>query len=167
MQKSFTLLLIWGKTASNRSSDRELFWKKKCLLKSGRNPWKFLWRRFLHRYFSRISLCFLAICRVFLFFLFSISQNKYIRRLQACRLTLSKKRLWHRCFTMNFAKFLTTTFSQNTSGGCFHSISILLITCLSWTDSTSVSTYALCELYLQWRSCFPKTIYFANKVITP
>ena len=153
MQKSFTLLLIWGKTASNRSSDRELVWKKKSVyLKSGRNPWKFLWRRFLHRYFSRISLCFLAICRffwVFFFcFFFSISQNKYIWRLQACRLNLSKKRLWHRCFTMNFAKFLRTTFLQNTSGGCFHSISILLITCLSWTDSTSVSTYALCELYL-------------------
>ena len=153
MQKSFTLLLIWGKTASNRSSDRELFWKKKSVyLKSGRNPWKFLWRRFLHRYFSRISLCFLAICRFFfgffVLFFFSISQNKYIWRLQACSLTLSKKRLWHRCFTMNFAKFLRTTFLQNTSGGCFHSISILLITCLSWTDSTSVSTYALCELYL-------------------
>ena len=71
MQKSFTLLLIWGKTASNRSSDRELVWKKKSVyLKSGRNPWKFLWRRFLHRYFSRISLCFLAICRLFWLFFF-------------------------------------------------------------------------------------------------
>ena len=30
--------------------------------------------------------------------------------------TLLKKRLWHRCFTVNFPKFLRTTFSQNTSG---------------------------------------------------
>ena len=30
--------------------------------------------------------------------------------------TLSKKRIWHRCFTVNFAKFLRTPFLQNTSG---------------------------------------------------
>ena len=31
-------------------------------------------------------------------------------------LCLSKKRLWHKCFTVNFAKFLRTPFLQNTSG---------------------------------------------------
>ena len=30
--------------------------------------------------------------------------------------TLSKKRLWHRCFPANFSKFLRTPFLQNTSG---------------------------------------------------
>ena len=30
--------------------------------------------------------------------------------------TLLKKRLWHRCFPVNFAKFLRTPFSQNTVG---------------------------------------------------
>ena len=30
--------------------------------------------------------------------------------------TLFKKRLWRRCFLVNFAKFLTTPFLQNTSG---------------------------------------------------
>ena len=34
--------------------------------------------------------------------------------------TLSKKRLWHRCFPASYAKFLRTTFLQNTSGGCFY-----------------------------------------------
>ena len=35
--------------------------------------------------------------------------------------TLLKKRLWHRCFPMNFAKFLgkPIPFIQNVSGGCF------------------------------------------------
>ena len=33
--------------------------------------------------------------------------------------TLLKKKLWHRCFPVNFAKFLRTPFLQNTSGGCF------------------------------------------------
>ena len=30
--------------------------------------------------------------------------------------TLLKKRLWHRCFPMNFVEFLITPFLQNTSG---------------------------------------------------
>ena len=30
--------------------------------------------------------------------------------------TLLKKRLYHRCFPVNFAKFLRTSFLQNTSG---------------------------------------------------
>ena len=30
--------------------------------------------------------------------------------------TLLKKRLWHRCFPVNFVKFLRTFFLQNTSG---------------------------------------------------
>ena len=30
-----------------------------------------------------------------------------------------KKRLQHRCFTVNIIKFLRTFFLQNTSGGCF------------------------------------------------
>ena len=31
------------------------------------------------------------------------------------RVSLLKKRLWHRCFPVNFAKFLRTPFLQNTS----------------------------------------------------
>ena len=36
--------------------------------------------------------------------------------------TLLKKRTKHRCFPVNFSKFLRTTFLRNTSGGCssFH-----------------------------------------------
>ena len=33
--------------------------------------------------------------------------------------TLLKKRLWQRCFPVNFAKFLRTPFLQNTLGDCF------------------------------------------------
>ena len=35
--------------------------------------------------------------------------------------TLSKKKLWHRCFPVSFVKFLRTPFLQNTSGGWFWS----------------------------------------------
>ena len=38
-------------------------------------------------------------------------------RPEACN--FSKKRLWRRCFPVNFAKFIRTPFLQNTSGGCF------------------------------------------------
>ena len=33
-----------------------------------------------------------------------------------------KKRFWHRCFPVNFAKFLRTSFLYNTSGGCFWNV---------------------------------------------
>ena len=33
--------------------------------------------------------------------------------------TLMKKILWHRCFPVNFAKFLKQLFLQSTSDGCF------------------------------------------------
>ena len=36
--------------------------------------------------------------------------------------TLLKKRLWHRCFPVNFPKFLRRTFLQNTSGRLLLSI---------------------------------------------
>ena len=32
---------------------------------------------------------------------------------------LKKKSFWHRCFPVNFAKFLRTAVLQDTSGGCF------------------------------------------------
>ena len=55
--------------------------------------------------------------------LLEISQNSqenncarvsFLTKLQAA--TLFKKRYWHRCFPVNFAKFLRTTFLKNTSG---------------------------------------------------
>ena len=33
--------------------------------------------------------------------------------------TLLKRRLWHKCFPVNFVKFLRTSFLYKTSGGCF------------------------------------------------
>ena len=37
----------------------------------------------------------------------------------SCRPQGLKKRLQHRCFPVKFARFLRTTFLQNSSGGCF------------------------------------------------
>ena len=48
--------------------------------------------------------------------------------------TLLKKRLWQRCFLVNFAKFLRTPFSQNTSGRLLLSYahSIQIVCPLGW-----------------------------------
>ena len=47
----------------------------------------------------------------------------------------TKKRLWHECFTVNFAKFLRTPFLQNTSGRLLVAFDLLLLLrSLSWTD---------------------------------
>ena len=56
--------------------------------------------------------------------------------------TLLKKGIWHRCFPMNFAKFLKTPFSQNTYGRLLLDITVfkcwllwkMKITCLGSDD---------------------------------
>ena len=35
------------------------------------------------------------------------------------KVSLLKKRLWHKCYPVNFAKFLRTRLLQNTSDDCF------------------------------------------------
>ena len=40
----------------------------------------------------------------------------FLIKLQTRPATLLKKRLWHRCFPVNFVKFLRTPFLQNTTG---------------------------------------------------
>ena len=46
-----------------------------------------------------------------------LCQSPFFNKVAGLRpATLLKKRLWHRCFTLNFAKFLRTPSLQNTSG---------------------------------------------------
>ena len=50
-------------------------------------------------------------------------QSFFLIKLQICRpTTLLKKRLWHRCFPANFAKFLRTPFLTEHFGGCFYTV---------------------------------------------
>ena len=63
---------------------------------------------------------------------FAIFTGKQLRSSLCCNkvaglrlANLLKKRLWHRCFPVNFAKFLRTAFSQNTSERLFQYISAL------------------------------------------
>ena len=46
-----------------------------------------------------------------------LSQCLFFNKVAALRsATLLTNRLWHRCFSVNFAKFLKTPFLENTSG---------------------------------------------------
>ena len=46
-----------------------------------------------------------------------LCQSIFLNKVAGLRpVTLSKKRLWHRCFPVNFAKFLRAPFLQNTFG---------------------------------------------------
>ena len=53
------------------------------------------------------------------------SMREDTRKIRSSRLSLQlylKKRLCHRCFPVNFAKFLRTPLLQNTSSGCFWNV---------------------------------------------
>ena len=61
--------------------------------------------------------------------------------------TLLKKRLWHRCFPVNFAKFLRTPFLQNTSGR-----PLLMCVCVGW--KRRVMRVLLWPDSKPWGECF-------------
>ena len=52
-----------------------------------------------------------------------ISQNS--QENAYARVSFLKKRLWHRCFPVNFSKFLRTPFLRNTSGQLFLKVVLL------------------------------------------
>ena len=59
-----------------------------------------------------------------------LCQSLFFNKVAGLRLaTLLKNRLWHSCFPVNFAKFLRTPFSQNTSSGCFYICEMVLFFC--------------------------------------
>ena len=87
--------------------------------------------------------------------LFKISQNLQENRLQqASGCNFIKKRLWHRCFPVDFANFLKTPFLQNTSGQMLPKrVFERPVTLLKRHNNTGVS----CEYY-----CFLKTPFLQN-----
>ena len=73
----------------------------------------------------------------------------FLIKLQARSATVLKKGLWHRCFPVNFAKFLRTPFLQNT-------LRRLLLKFLNSRETVSetnllVNTFSLFTLYFKER----------------
>ena len=89
-----------------------------------------------------------------------LCQSLFFNKLAVLRpATLLKKRLWHKFFPVNFAKFLRITFLQNTSSGCF------------WKCKTNLRN-SLWEIYL--RNCLQdmlvnimRKIKISSKKLTP
>ena len=63
------------------------------------------------------------------------ARDSFLIKLQAWPSTLLKKSLWHRCFPVNYAKFLRTPFLQNSSGGCFCKLQV--------NEKNSLHTYSV------------------------
>ena len=64
----------------------------------------------------------------------NLCQSLFLNKVTARPATLSKKRLWCSCFPVNFVKFLSTPFLQNTSGGCF---------CVVRSESKSLESFGV------------------------
>ena len=59
--------------------------------------------------------------------------------------TLLKKRLWHECFPVNFAKFLRKPFLQNTTGWLILKETVIFIT---KQQEVSTSNYQVTSLFI-------------------
>ena len=77
----------------------------------------------LKKYHGMINFIKETLAQVFSCEICEIFQNTYFHRPSsvAAPVTLLKKRPWHRCFPINFARFLRAPFSFNTCGDCFES----------------------------------------------
>ena len=85
--------------------------------------WSFSNTELLQRHFALIVPCY-GFSRLVLTYLCDCPfgfPEAVVRRcsVKRCSAILLKKSLWHRCFPVNFVKFLRTTFLQNISGDWF------------------------------------------------
>ena len=70
-----------------------------------------------------------------------------------------KKRLWHRCFPVNFVKFLRTPILKNTSGGCFYNYPVITSKII-WTQQlTEITTFFFFAIILFLCSFFKVSIF--------
>ena len=70
----------------------------------------------------------------------AVVQRSSVRKVFCRPDTLLKERPWHRCFSVNFVKFLKIPILQNTFGGCFWVMSALNARCPCSEFYTLVTT---------------------------
>ena len=99
-----------------------------------------------------------------------LCQNRFFNKVTPQPATLLKKRLWHRCFPVNFAKFLGTPFLQNTSEWLLLQIHVTLCPTYLLNDKNyntcflTICFYKLCFLHLIYFCRFPDFKLQGNKV---
>ena len=107
------LLKVWKPLVLFYSS-KKVHKNKQIFIKTPKNPFLGHFLDFLGSP-DRLVLFFKDM--FFYFFYDTLSSCKISEKTGSLRpATLLKKRLWHRCFPVNFAKFLRTPFLNNTSG---------------------------------------------------
>ena len=84
---------------------------------------------------------------------------------------LFRKRLWHRCFPVNFAKSLRAPFLQNTSGRLLPSIPLM------YEETMMKNSFLKCFTNVIWRSwgrlcleellAFIRTCYIIWRILSP
>ena len=75
-----------------------------------------------------------------------LRQSLYFNKVAGLRTaTLLKKKLWHRYFLVDFAKFLRTPYLQNTSGRLLLILSVACYLCLPLSEIFASKKVALCE----------------------
>ena len=105
-----------------RSSCPELFCKKSFLKNFAKLTRKHLYQRL---FFRKVA------CNIF--------QNLFLNKVAGLRpATLLKKRLWHRCFPVNFAKFLRTPFLTEHLRWVLLNTDSLLIICVLFSDLNNI-----------------------------
>ena len=72
--------------------------------------------------------------------------------------TLLKKRLWYRCFSVNFVKFLRTPFLQTTSGRLLLSCEISKIFKNTRFEEHLFTAASEVHILFLMRACFPKGV---------
>ena len=78
-----------------------------------------------------------------------LCQSFFLIKLWTSACNFVKKRLWHRCFPNNFAKFLRVPFLQNTSGRLllvFHVIFVSMILALYDQNIAQKSKFSVKDL---------------------
>ena len=80
--------------------------------------------------------------------------------------TLLKKRLWHRCFPVNFVKFLRTPFLHNASGQLLLKVTSLAhLTVLERDSSTGISPWILWNFLESFFCRTPPSNHFSHDIV--
>ena len=96
-----------------RNSRPEMFCKKGVLKNVAKFTGRHLYQRLFFNKGTGLACNFIKkeyLAQVFYCEFHEISKNTFFYRVPQVATTLLKRNLWHRCFPVNFAKFLGTTF---------------------------------------------------------
>ena len=88
-----------------------------------------------------------------------LCQSLFFNKVAGASCNVIKKRLWHRCFPVNFAKFLRTPFSQNASGRLLLSLPEQIYIVAIWVSHSQCLLHMFAIVFIKFFILF---IFFGN-----